>query len=427
MEESFLIHGDLLWSDEDRNLEMLEDGYLLVEDGKCAGVFPDLPETFSGVPLEDHAHCLVLPGMTDLHTHASQYGIRGLGLDEELLVWLKKYTFPEEARFSDLSYAKRMYTAFTEDLLHGWTTRAVIFATLHTESTLLLMDLLEKSGLVTCVGRVNMNRDGGENLCESDAETALRDTEEWLDRCKGRYTNTTPIITPRFIPSCTDDLMKGLSEIAEKYGLRLQSHLSENPGEIELVKKLVPAAASYGAAYEAFGSLLSPESPAVMAHCVYSAEAEEALLMKHGTYIAHCPGSNMNIASGIAPAARFLRDGARIGLGTDIGGGSTLALPVTMKEAMQSSCLYWRLVDSNVKPLSFAETFYMATLGGGSYFGKVGSFLKGYEADAVVIDDTDTRNGQALSLLERLERSVYTPSACRVSAKYVRGRKLDLA
>ena len=265
MEETFVIHGDLLWSDEDRELLMLEDGYLLVEEGRCAGVFPTLPESLSELPLEDYSHCLVLPGMTDLHTHASQYGIRGLGLDEELLVWLKKYTFPEEARFSDLSYAKRMYTAFTEDLLHGWTTRAVI-----------------KSGLVTYVGRVNMNRDGGENLCESDAATALSDTEGWLSECKGRYRNTTPIITPRFIPSCTDDLMRGLSDLCEKYGLRLQSHLSENPGEIELVKKLVPKAASYGAAYEDFGSLLNPETPAVMAHCVYSDEAEEALIMKGG-------------------------------------------------------------------------------------------------------------------------------------------------
>lgn len=419
-----ILKGNIAWSDRDRSILTCDHGYLVFENDKVAGVFDKLPENYSGANITDYGDKLIIPGMTDLHTHAPQYGIRGLGMDAELMDWLKKYTFPEEAKFAEESYADRMYDLFIEDLLYGWTTRAVIFASLHTKATEMLMEKLDSSGLVTYVGRVNMDRDGGKDLVEKDAKTALRDTEEWIKETAGKYKNTKPIITPRFIPSCSDELMLGLSGLAEKYGLMIQSHLCENPGEIALVKKLVPDSEGYTDSYRKFGSLQDSKHPSVMAHCVYLRDDEIQILKEYGTYIAHCPGSNLNLASGIAPAAKYLRESLNIGIGTDIGAGESLSMPHQVVQALQSSNMYWRMKDETVWPLSFAEAFYMATLGGGSYFGKTGSFIKDYDGDAIVLDDSEALAGQRLPLTERLERAVYLSEKCVVEAKYVRGLKI---
>ena len=419
-----IIKGQLVWSESANKLAALENGYLVIEDGKVKGTFSKLPEEYKGVSVTDFGNKLIIPGMTDLHTHAPQYGIRGLGMDAELMDWLKKYTFPEEAKFSNEEYADGMYDLFASDILYGWTTRAVIFASLHTKATEMLMDKLEATGLVTMVGRVNMDRDGGEDLVEEDAKTALKDTRKWIEETKDRYKRTSPVVTPRFIPSCSDELMEGLSKLAEEFGLRIQSHLCENPGEIALVRELVPAAAGYTDAYRRFGSLQNETHPSVMAHCVYLQDDEVEMLKEKGTFIAHCPGSNLNLASGIAPAAKYLRAGLNIGIGTDIGAGESLSMPSQLVLALQSSNMYWRMKDKGVKPLSFAETFYMATVGGGSYFGKVGSFINGFDADLLVINDSSALAGQCLSLTERLERAVYLSERCLVEAKYVMGRKI---
>ena len=158
----------------------------------------------------------------------------------------------------------------------------------------------------------------------------------------------------------------------------MQSHLSENFGEIAWVKELCPATHFYGEAYSQFG-LFGGDCPTVMAHCVHSSDEEIALMKKQGVYIAHCPQSNTNLSSGIAPARRYLDAGLHIGLGSDIAAGSSLSILRAMADAIQVSKLYWRLADSSVRPLTLEEAFYMGTEGGGSFFGKVGSFKEGYE------------------------------------------------
>lgn len=421
----FALKGQIAWSENSDEIRTSEDSYLVIDDTKCAGVFKHLPEEYKNIAVRDCGTCLIIPGMTDLHTHASQYAIRGTGMDTELLQWLKTYTFPEEARFSELSYADKEYSLFADEMRRGWTTRACIFATLHTASVNELMDLMEETGLISCVGRVNMDRDGGENLCEESAEKGLEDTEEWIEMCLERkYTRVYPIVTPRFIPSCSDALMEGLSKLAEKYNLRMQSHLSENPEEVKLVHELVPSSRSYTDAYDQFGTLRNEKYPSIMAHCVYTDDEEIETLKKHGTWIAHCPGSNMNLASGIAPAAKYLRKGVHIGLGTDVGAGESLSMPHQMVQALQVSNLYTRLVDHDVKPLTFAQAFYMATAGGGSYFGKTGSFKPAYDADILVIDDTAAAYDRHTDIEQRLERAVYLDSECRMVSKYVAGRRI---
>ena len=299
IQESFVLRGGIAFSDNKNNITTYYRGYLVCIDGICKGAFPALPEEYKGLKLYDYGERLIIPGMTDLHVHAPQYTFRGIGMDEELLEWLSTYTFPEEAKYSDMEYAHRAYSYFTEDLRRCFSTRAVVFGTLHNEATLELMDQLDQTGLITYVGKVNMDRNGGENLEEEDDITSLQATREWLERCEGRYVNTKPILTPRFIPSCSDELMKGLGELSKEKGLRIQSHLSENLSEIAWVKELVPASSCYANAYELFDTMGTPECPTIMAHCVHSDEKEMEILKNHGAYIAHCADSNMNLTSGI--------------------------------------------------------------------------------------------------------------------------------
>ena len=393
-------------------------------DGICKGAFTELPEQYRGLQLYDYGERLIIPGMTDLHVHAPQYTFRGIGMDEELLEWLTTYTFPEEAKYSDMEYAKKAYGYFAEDLRRCFTTRAVVFGTMHNEATINLMDQLEDTGVITYVGKVNMDRNGGEGLQEESAEASLQATLDWLQAIDGRYKNTKPILTPRFIPSCSDDLMRGLGKLSAERNLRIQSHLSENQSEVAWVKELVPESTSYANAYELFDTMGSAELPTIMAHCVYSGEEEMSILKKHGAYIAHCADSNMNLTSGIAPIRKFMDAGIKVGLGTDVAAGSSMNMLKTMLITLQASKMYYRLVDTDVKPLSFEEVFYLATAGGGEYFGKVGTFKDGYEFDAVVIDDSKMYSMRDMSIRERIERMCYNDADAIIKDKFVKGKKV---
>jgi len=218
--------------------------------------------------------------------------------------------------------------------------------------------------------------------------------------------------------------MKGLGSLQREFRLPVQSHLSENRGEVAWVRELAPDAASYGEAYGRFGLFGGEGVPTIMAHCVLSAGAEEELLLKNGVYLAHCPQSNVNLSSGIAPVRRFLDRGMRIGLGSDVAGGTGTSILRAMADAIQVSKLRWRLVDQNDAPLTVPEVFYLATLGGGSFFGKVGSFAAGYEFDAVVIDDAVPGFAPDLPPESRLERAIYLSSEVKILDKYVRGRQI---
>ena len=421
---SFVLKGSIAFSENSKGIITYSNGYLVCEKGICKGAFLELPEKYKALPLIDYGNKLIVPGMTDLHVHAPQYTFRGIGMDEELLEWLSTYTFPEEAKYADIEYARKAYSYFSEDLRRCFTTRAVVFGTLHNEATIELMDQLEKTGVITYVGKVNMDRNGGEGLVEADAAESLQATKDWLEAIAGRYKNTMPILTPRFIPSCSDELMKGLGRLSAEKGLRIQSHLSENPSEVAWVKELVPESTCYANAYELFDTMGTVDCPTIMAHCVYSDDLEMEILKKHGAYIAHCADSNMNLTSGIAPIRKFLDAGINIGLGTDVAAGSSMNMIKTMLISLQASKMYYRLVDADVKPLSFEEMFYLATMGGGSYFGKVGSFKDGYEFDAVVIDDSKMYSMRDMSVRERIERMVYNDADAFITDKYVKGNKI---
>ncbi len=420
--EPLIIRGNILFTPRRGELRALPRGYAVCRGGVCLGAFQSLPGEYRGIPVTDYGDALIIPGLVDLHIHAPQYAFRGTGMDCELLEWLKRYTFPEEARYVDLDYATRAYSLFAKQMKKSATTRAVIFGTVHREATLLLMDLMEETGLISYVGKVNMDRDAPDELREPSPEVSAFDTFGFINAALRRgYRRTRPILTPRFIPSCSDALLRELSEVRRAYDLPVQSHLSENPEEVALVKRLVPSAAFYGEGYERFG-LFGGEARTVMAHCVYSTEAEVERIRKNGVWVAHCPNSNLNICSGIAPVRRYLEAGIRVGLGSDVAGGQTESMFRAVTDAIQVSKVRWRYLDPEARPLSFPEGLYLATKGGGSFFGRVGSFEPGYEFDAVVLDDSILPHPYPMTLAERLERAVYLGLDREgIRAKYVGG------
>lgn len=423
MTKTYALKGNIIYSKNQNEINCFENSYLICQDGKSMGVFEKLDEKYKDIEVIDFGEKIICPGLVDLHIHAPQYNFRGMGMDLELLDWLNTYTFPSEAKFKDEDYAKRSYQRFVDYLKYGPNTRHVIFASLHVKSTQILMDLMEESKMVSFVGKVNMDRNGGVDLEEKDADESENATLDWLESIKGKYKNTYPILTPRFIPSCTDELLEKLRKIKDEYNLPIQSHLSENLGEIEWVKELVPQAKFYGDAYNIF-DLFGKNNKTVMAHCVYSNDDEQDLIKENKVFIAHCPDSNTNLTSGIAPAGKYLREGQKIGLGSDVAGGTHASIFKAMADAIKVSKLRYRLVDEKIKPLSLEEAFYMATLGGGEFFGKVGSFEKGYEFDAIVIDDEKLLEEDKFNLKQRLERIVYLSKDEDIVLKFVRGNKI---
>lgn len=416
----YLLHGDLCFSKDRMRIETMENGYMHIRDGKIVALYETVPTNLSSLELKDYHGKIVLPGMVDLHLHAPQYAYRGTKMDLPLLDWLNINTFPEEAKYENVSYAKAAYTNFVEDLKESPTTRAVIFATLHKEATLELMALLEESGLSTMVGKVNMDRNSPDYLTEHSAEESLENTMAWLREVPKDYRNCRPILTPRFTPTCSDSLLEGLGRLMAEEGLPLQSHLSENKAEIAWVKELCPDTKNYGESYDRYGLL----GNTVMAHCVHTKEDELRLLMERGTTIVHCPQSNTNLQSGVAPVKHFLNKGAKVGLGTDVAGGANLSMFRAITDAIHASKLRNCLLEEEDSALTLSEAFYMATLSGGQFFGKVGSFLSGYEADFLVFS-RKRKSVREESLLERLEMLLYTEKELfRMDAKFVQGRQI---
>lgn len=430
MDKNFVLKGHICYSQDKSTLKVFENSFLVCVDGKSKGVFKTLPEEYKNLPLKDYGDKLIIPGMVDLHVHAPQYAFRGMCMDLELMDWLNQYTFPEEEKYTNLDYAEKAYSIFTKALKKSATTRACIFATRHREATVLLMELMEKTGLVSYVGKVNMDREASEALVEESVESSAYQTFGWINSVYDKFQNTKPILTPRFIPCCTDELMEELKQIQMTYGIPVQSHLSESPGEIEFVKFLRPNNEFYGDAYndyDLFGKNddINTDVKTVMAHCVWSTEKEVDLMKKNGVFVAHCPSSNMNLSSGIAPIRKYLDLDLKIGLGSDVAGGQSESIFRAITDSIQVSKMYWRHVNQDYKPIVFSEAFFLATKGGGEFFGKVGSFESDYEFDAIVLDDSCLEHPQQLNVLQRLERAVYLSLDVQgICAKYVNGNQI---
>ncbi len=413
--------ANILFTKEKSRFEILENGYIAVDDNGCViGVAKDLASIDGeGAEIIDFGDRLLIPAMNDLHVHAPQYRNQGIAMDLELLPWLENYTFPEEMKYADTAYAERMYRRFVRDLWRFGTMRSCVFATIHTESTRLLMNIFEEAGMGALVGKVGMNRNCPEGLSES-VESYIEGMEALMKE-KGKSLVGT-IITPRFVPTCTPEMLRACGELAAKYHLPVQSHLSENKDEIAWVAELEPESTCYGDAYNRYG--LFGQTPTIMAHCVWSEGKEVELMKRNNVMVAHCPTSNFNVASGMAPIRRFLNEGLRVGLGSDISGGHDLSIFRMMVYAIQVSKMHYQQ-DHNLPFLTLSEAFWMATKSAGSFFGRVGSFEPGYEFDALVIDDSDL-NHDNYTLLERIERYIYLGDDRQIVHRFCCGKEVVL-
>jgi guanine deaminase len=430
-----IYKAHILFTKEQTRFEVVENGYVAVEDGLVAGVAGSLAElktecpTFNvdEVEVVDFGDKLLIPAMNDMHVHAPQVHNQGVAMDLELLPWLQNYTFPEESKYADVQYAERMYRRFLHTQWLFGTMRSVVFGTVHTESTRLLMKLYQEAGMGALVGKVAMNRNCPDTLSEGvDAyvegqESLIAEANSSLFTLHSSLPPLVrPIITPRFVPSCTPELLQACGELAAKYQLPVQSHLSENTSEIAWVAELEPESKSYGDAYNRYG--LFGQTPTIMAHCVWTKGHELELMKQNGVMVAHCPTSNFNLSSGMAPIRSLLDEGVSIGLGSDISGGHDLNMFRMLVYAIQVSKMHYQL-DHDKAFLTLPEIFWIATKSAGSFFGKVGSFEPGYDFDALVIDDSVLYPSE-YSLLHRLERFIYLGDDRQIVHRFCRGQEI---
>ena len=417
----------ILFTKERTGFEVLENGYVAVEDGCVVGVSTSLSSLgCDEQTVTDFGDCLLIPAMNDMHVHAPQYRNQGIAMDLELLPWLQNYTFPEEKKYADAAYAERMYRRFIRDMWRFGTMRSCVFATIHTQSTRLLMNLFREAGMGAMVGKVAMNRNCPPELIESvedmvaGNEALIAEFPQYSPLTSSLSPLVRPIITPRFVPSCTSEMLQACGDLAAKYQLPVQSHLSENMAEIQWVHTLERESTSYGDAYNRYG--LFGQTPTIMAHCVWTAGEELELMKRNNVMVAHCPTSNLNIASGLAPIRTFIEEGVPVGLGSDISGGHDLSIFRMMVYAIQVSKMHYQQNHDRAF-LTLPEVFWLATKSAGSFFGRVGSFEPGYEFDAVVIDDHDL-NHDNYSLLHRLERFIYLGDDRHITHRFCRGQEI---
>ena len=410
------LKGSIIEALSPDSLGLHPNSFLVLEDGRVAGVYAQLPQAMKEAQVTDFGDALILQSFADMHLHGPQYEFTGTGMDRPLLAWLETYAFPAEARYADPAYARERYRQLSRDLIQNGTTRVSMFSSLHTDATLILMEELEKAGVTGYVGKVNMDRNAPAYLCET-TEQSKAETLRWLDACR-RFTKIKPILTPRFAPSCTEELLAFLGKVKAERDLPVQSHLSENMGEIALVAELFPDCGQYWQVYDKFGLF---DGKTLMAHCVHSDERERAALLERGVRPVHCASSNNALMSGISPAAELLREGQGVCLGSDVAGGTTLSMLATMANSICASKDRGVMNNDPSQALSIEAAYYMATSAGQTFLGAKPGFGAGERLHAVVLDDTHLPMLPGMTLRDRLLRAVYRLDDRHIRAVYSEG------
>jgi guanine deaminase len=384
----------------------------------------------------------LLPGFVDLHVHAPQYPQLGSALDVPLEVWLQQYTFPLEARYADAAFARRSYGLLVRDLVANGTTTALYFATIHQEATRILADICLQAGQRAVIGKVAM--DNAEQCPDyyrdASPDQAIRGTEDLIGYIRSHKANSAalvkPVVTPRFIPSCTDATLEGLGALARQCGCHVQTHCSESDWEHGYV--LARHGITDTDSLDRFG-LLGRHT--VLAHSTLITAEDMATIGARGSGIAHCPLSNAYFSSAVFPLKAALDKGLHVGLGSDISGGPSGSLFDNMRSALMVARMLELGVDPKLGPsersrhagarIDFRDAFYCATTGGGVALDlPVGKFSPGYQFDAMVIDTTDERGtirlwddlDQGETVLQKI---IYTASKPNIAKVWVGGRQVS--
>lgn len=375
----------------------------------------------------------LLPGFVDLHVHAPQWPQAGLALDRPLHDWLNTYTFPLEAKYADVEFAEKVYSHLVDRLLSLGTTTALYFATVHKEASVVLAKTCAAKGQRGLVGKVVMDHPDENPSYYRDASTeqALSDTEAFIQEVQELNQTTKqgvyPVVTPRFIPSCTDEALQGLGQLAEKYDTHIQSHCSESDWEHQYAYN------RYGKSdtemLHSFG-LLTDKS--VMAHAGLLSDADMQQFADTGAAVAHCPISNAYFGNAVTRVKQLMDDyQVKVGLGSDISGGFSPSLYDNLKQAVISS----RMLEDGVNPLlsaeqrgkaesrlSLNEVFYLATVGGGEALSlPIGKLDVGYAFDAQIIDVTRFPFIEETDLDEVFQKSLYLAESEDIKQVFVQG------
>ena len=403
-----------------RALEHFADGVLIVRDGHVAECGPAtalLAKLPAGTPLADHRGKLILPGFVDTHVHYPQTDIIASHGDQ-LLEWLEKYTFPAERRFADPAHAAEVAGFFCDELLRNGTTTAAAFATVHPASVEALFEAAQQRRMRLITGKVLMDRNCPDFLRDT-AETGYADSQALIERWHNRD-RLLYAITPRFAPTSTPAQMALAGRLFREHpGVFLQSHLAENRAEVAWVAQLHPEARSYLDVYERAGQL---GMRAVFAHCLWLDDSDRLRMAERGAAMSFCPTSNLFLGSGLFDLARARALGVRVGLGTDVGGGTSLSMLQTLNEA-------YKVLQLGGQSLSAASGFHLATLGGAHSLyldDRIGNFAPGKEADFVVLDPRATpllarRSAACTTVEERLFVLMMLGDDRAVAATYVMG------
>ena len=406
-ELKFALCGSVIHTPAVGVVEILEDALIAVdESGRIATVTtpgrPDYTEleqvaTRAGKLEQLSPQEYLLPGLVDTHVHAPQWPQLGKALDRPLDEWLQKYTFPLEASYADADFAERVYRSLVHTLLANGTTTAMYYATIHLESSMRLAEICLEQGQRALVGKVAMDNPEQcpDYYRDASAGQGLEDTGSFIEQVAGMPGNAgrlvLPVITPRFIPACTDEMLLGLGDLAQRTGCHVQTHCSE--GDWEHAYVLERYGKTDTLSLDGFG-LLTPQT--ILAHCDFINDADMGVIKGAETGISHCPLSNLYFANAVFPAREALDRGVQVGLGTDIAAGANPGILHNCQVAVTAS----RALEDGVNPdlpstergtagarIDFREAFWMATAGGGEALGlKVGKFERGYEFDAIVVD-----------------------------------------
>ncbi|MFW8053338.1 guanine deaminase [Vagococcus fluvialis] len=361
----------------------------------------------------------LLPGFIDLHVHAPQWPQSGLALDKPLYDWLNTYTFPLEAKYSNIDFAERVYTDLVDNLLSLGTTTVLYFGTIHKEANLKLAEICAAKGQRGLVGKVVMD-DKEQNpdfYRDETTEKALEETEKFIEEVKEMSKQTKqgvyPVVTPRFIPSCTDEGLEGLGALAHKHDVHIQSHCSESDWAHQFV--LDRFGESDTASLNKFG-LLTEKS--VMAHCGFLSEADATLFRETGTAVAHCPISNAYFGNAVTRVKQLLHDyQVDVGLGTDISGGFSPSLYDNIKQAVMSSRMLNDGVNNEITSekrgikesnITLNEAFYLATAGGGQSLSlPIGKLEEGFAWDVQVVSSKHLPIFEEELLEETFQKLIY--------------------
>ncbi len=401
----------------DGSYRWFEDGHLAVDDdGRIASVgeWSDAPEG----DVVDTQGLLITPGFIDTHLHAPQLEMIG-SYGGDLLQWLTRYTFPTERKFEDPQHARRVARAFYELLLRNGTLTALIFSTIHYEATDIFFEEAERRGFRGIIGKTMMDRNAPDYLLDQSAQKSYDESrallQKWHKRGLLRYA-----ITPRFAPTSTPEQLELAGRLKKEFpDAWVHTHISENRNEVRWVQELFPEA-EYADVYDDYGLL---DERTVLAHGVWLTPEELDLLSRRGARIAHCPNSNLFLGSGLFPLHRVLDAGVVIGLGTDIGAGTTPSLFNAMADA-------YKVQQVQGVSLSPFHLWYLSTLGGAralSLEAETGSLEPGKSADFLVLDIKATpllamRTGRASSLEDLLAGLIFMGDDRAVQRSVIAGK-----